>query len=78
MAQAIGHKTTLTSGLGGGVHCLFNGPTDYETWTYANSGTYANGWMSVQIWFGITQCNEYGCWFDWFGGDNFYVKVTKR
>ena len=77
VTQAIGHKTVIQGGFSGWVTCLSNGPTDWEVASYADGGMFANGWARVQIQFGITQCNEFGCFFDWFGGNDFYVKVTK-
>ncbi len=78
MTQAIGHKTTVVGGFGGWTDCRSNGPTPYEIGVYASPGIFASGWANVQIAFGLTQCNEFGCWFDWFGGNDFYVKVAKR
>ncbi len=78
VTQAIGHKTTVVGGFGGWTDCRTNGPTDFEVAAYANPGTFAGGWANVQIAFGLTQRNEFGCWFDWYGGNDFYVKVAKR
>ncbi len=78
VTQAIGHKTTIGGGFGGWVDCHSNGPTYYEVAAYASPGTFASGWANVQIAFGLTRCNEAGCWFDWFGGNDIYVKVAKR
>ena len=79
VTQAIGHKTTIVGGFfSGGITCASNGPTSYEVAAYAYPGTFANGWALVQISFGIQNCNQGGCWFDWFGGNDFTVKLTKR
>ena len=78
ITQSIGHKTSIQGGFGGWVDCASNGPTEYEIASYAYPGTFASGWANVQIAFGMQNCDENGCWFDWFGGNDFYVKVTKR
>jgi len=78
VTQAIGHKTTIVGGFySGGITCASNGPTYYEVAAYASPGTFANGWANVQMSFGVQTCNEFGCFFDWFGGNDFYVKLTK-
>jgi hypothetical protein len=77
VTQAIGHKTSISGGFSGWVNCMSNGPTSYEVGVYAYPGTFASGWANVQIAFGQTICNG-NCWFDWFGGNDVYVKVTKR
>jgi hypothetical protein len=77
VTQAIGHKTAIQGGFGGWVDCLSNGPTNWEVASYADGGFFSNGWARLQIQFGMTQCNEFGCWFDWYGGNDFYIKLTK-
>ncbi len=76
--QAIGRKTTIRGGIGGGLYCNPNGPSDWDVWAWADSGTFGPGWATVQIGFGNWNCDEFGCWWQDFGGGNFYVKVTKR
>jgi hypothetical protein len=76
LIQAIGHKTTIRGGIGGGVYCNPTGPSDWEVWAWADSGTFGPGWATLQIGFNWN-CDEFGkC--EWLGGDNFVVKVTKR
>jgi hypothetical protein len=78
VTQAIGHKATVVGGFyGGAFNCLSNGPTYYEVAAYASPGTFANGWANVQISFGQTVCNDFGCYWDWYGGNDFYVKLTR-
>lgn len=77
VTQAIGHKTTISGGFyTGGIECL-NGPTTFEVAAYANSGTFSGGWANVQVSFGVNNCNLDGCWWEWWGGNDFYVKLTK-
>jgi len=79
LIQAIGRKTTIRGGIGGGLHCNPNGPTYWEGWAWADSGTFGTGWATVQVSFGNGGCDEFGnCWWQDFGSGNFYVKVTKR
>jgi len=78
VTQAIGHKTTISGGFGGWVECNSNGPTNYEVGAYAYPGTFSGGWALVQIAFGQTLCNDGGCWFEWWGGNDFYVKLVRK
>ena len=77
VTQAIGHKTTITGGFYGGPFECLNGPSYFEVAAYAYQGTFASGWANVQVSFGVTNCNESGCWWEWWGGNDIYVKVTK-
>ena len=79
VTEAIGHKTTIAGGFGGWVECNSNGPSYYETGAYAYPGIFSSGWANVQISFGQTECNDNGgCWFNWWGGNDVYIKVVKR
>jgi len=78
LIQAIGRKTTIRGGIGGGLQCTDNGPTYWEGWAWADSGTFGTGWATAQINFSNKGCDQNGCWGQDFGGGNFYVKVTKR
>jgi hypothetical protein len=77
VTQAMGHKATITGGFYGGSFECLNGPTSFEVAAYANTGIFAPGWANVQISFGWNTCNEFGCFWEWWGGNDFYVKLTK-
>jgi hypothetical protein len=78
LIQAMGRKVTIRGGIGGGLHCNPNGPSYWEGWAWADNGTFGTGWATVQINFGNWWCDEFGCYGQDFGGNNFYVKVTKQ
>ena len=75
--QAIGRKTTVRGGIGGGFHCNPNGPTYFDAWSWADWGKYTNTWTTIQLGFGTNWCDENGCWWQDYGGQNFYLKATK-
>ncbi len=77
VTQAIGHKTTISGGFYGGSFECLNGPSYFEVAAYAGSGMFSCGWANVQLSFGWNVCNEFGCFWQWWGGNDFYVKLAK-
>jgi hypothetical protein len=77
LIQAFGRKTTVRGGMGGGAWCELNGPTNFDAWAWADWGKFGPGWSTLQIGFGRTQCDEFNCWWNDMGGNNFYIKVVK-
>jgi hypothetical protein len=78
ITEAIGHKTTLQTGLQGGFQCASAGGTTFQIWAQANNGTFSNGWVYVSLWFfDQSQCGQNGCGQNIAGG-TFYVKLTKK
>lgn len=79
ITQAIGHKTTVNGGLGGGTWCPMYGTIEWDAYATPDygSGSFSNGWITGWLGFNGAQCDQNGCWPN-FGGTQFTFKVTKR
>ena len=77
--QVIGRKTTLQSGLGGGLWCI--GTTMWWSGTTAGNGSFSPGWATIDVGFEALSCdpnNPSNCWPYAQGGGHFYLKIARK